>query len=269
MIKRKRIVETIIPSTPFGITGGSGSYGFEKYKTNDLSVETPYGRIVVEMIHYKGIDVAFIARHSIDYQCPPHQTNYRGIIKAFETLGVEYLMGSSAVTSVNPDMAPGQLVLLDDFMDFTKNRLYTYHQDGEVLAHVDMNEPYCHHLRNKLMEQATLDQLNIMPKATYVATEGPRRETRAEAGFYQKMGWDVLGMTNVPEVILAKEKGICYLNLGLVTRWANNEPPKKEALTKDEHAKIRQQMMGLFLNTYLNQKIDHDHCRCQLALNTL
>lgn len=257
----------VLPQTPYGIIGGSVPYGLDQYDREDLSLETPYGRIEACLISYGGLEVVFIPRHSRGFQCPPHQTNHRGIVEACQLLGVEYLMSTHAVSSVNPDLEPGSLTLLDDFVDFTKNRLYTFHQDGENLAHVNMDEPYCRHLTEKVRSQALANDLPLRAGAVYVGMEGPRRETRAEAHFYEKMGWDVVGLTEIPEVILAKEKGICYLSLGLVNDWASHPDPQKARLEEDQLNALRRSILRLFLDTYKNQSLDHDHCLCQLALD--
>ena len=265
MIRKRKLQAKTPNKTPFGIIGGSGTYGFEAYKTDEHSIETPYGRIVIEMVHYRDLDIAFVARHGRKIKYPPHQTNYRGNIEALSSLGVEFLLATCSVTSVNPELAPGELVLLEDFVDFTKSRFYTFHQDGEIPGNVEMDDPYCQHLRSRLMAQASEEELPLTREAVYAAAEGPRKETRAEAAFFRKMGWDVTGMTSIPEVILAKEKGMCYASVGLVTQWTKSLGNSAVPSTDDLDAK-RQQVIKLFLHTFRDQDLCHDHCSCSSAL---
>ena len=267
MIKKKRKKTSLRPSnTPYGIIGGSGTFGFESYKTEEYSIETEYGRIIIEMIEYHDIKIAFAARHGHQLKYPPHQTNYRGNIEALHSIGVEYLLATCSVTSVTPDIAPGELVLLEDFTDFTKSRFYTFHQDGEILGNVEMYDPYCQHLRRCLLNQAAADDLKLSKQVVYAAMEGPRKETRAEAAFFQKMGWEVTGMTSVPEVILAKEKGICYASVGLVTQWTKSLQQDSAFESVDQLDATRQSLVKLFMHTFRDQELCHDHCSCKLAL---
>lgn len=266
-MKKKINRQTKKPNkTQFGIIGGSGAYGFEEYKTDEYSIETPYGRIIIEMVHYQDIEVAFATRHGHTIKYPPHQTNYRGNIEALDSLGVEYLLATSSVTSVNPELKPGETVLLEDFIDFTKSRFYTFHQDGETIGNVEMDDPYCQHMRKQLVAQAKEEDLTLTKEVVYVATEGPRKETRAEAFFYRKMGWDVVGMTSVPEVILAKEKGMCYASIGLVTMYSTALKEDFAVSTADMDAS-RKQIIKLFLHTFKNQEMCHSNCSCCHALN--
>ncbi len=266
-MKKKQKPQVKKPNkTPFGIIGGSGTFGFEDYKTDEYSIETPYGRIIIEMIHYNDLEIAFAARHGRTLKYPPHQTNYRGNIEALSSLGVEYLLATCSVTSVKQDLRPGELVMLEDFTDFTKSRFYTFHQDGEILGNVEMDDPYCYHLRKQLLTQAKEEALPLTKEVIYAAMEGPRKETRSEASFFHKMGWDVLGMTSVPEVILAKEKGMCYASVGLVTMLSKGlqEDLNPSSAELDEK---RKKIVQLFLHTFENQELCHEHCSCRTALS--
>lgn len=223
------------------IIGGSGFYHPEFLdKPEKLLVSTEYGEVEL----FKGIvgkkKVYFLPRHKIGHSLSPGQINFRANIKALKKLGVRRILATSAVGSLNKLMLPGELVLFDNFIDFTKNRPTTfYDKEGEVY-HVDVTEPYCPELRGALMEAANNLQINFHPAAVYVCTEGPRFETPAEIRAFQKLGGDLVGMTGVPEVVLARELEICYAGIGLITNMAAGIT--KGSLTAEEVVEVVSKM---------------------------
>ncbi len=264
---KKNKLQLKTPKTiKYGIIIGSGDFDYEQHKHDEKSLETPYGRIMVDILDYEGIEIALIARHGHNIHYPPHQTNYRGNIEAMDRLGVEYILATCSLTSINPHISPGECVLLEDFVDFTKARFYTFHQDGAQPAHVDMNEPYCAHLRQALKNQADASLQCPEKEIICVAMEGPREETRAEARFFQKMNWDATSMTTVPEVILAKEKGMCYASVGIITLQGKSTVTNPIALQENVLNARRSQIIKLFLRTFKDEPLTHDACTCRQAL---
>jgi len=206
----------------FGIIGGTGFCGEgEEGEGERLPVETRYGMVAVDRARWGGVEVAFVRRHGRGHGIPPHRVNYRGNIAALRKLGVRNILTSAAVGSLSEEMPPGRLVVVDQFLDFTRGRPSTFFdgESGEVV-HVDMTQPYCPHLRGEIGAAAELLGEEVQVGGTYACAEGPRFETPAEIRMFRQLGADVVGMTSVPEVVLAREVGICYATVGIVTNWA-------------------------------------------------
>ena len=162
-----------------------------------------------------------MSRHGRNHAVPPHLVNYRANIWALRKLGVRKILATAAVGSLSSNFRSGEMVLIDQFLDFTKSRSQTFYEGGhQGVLHVDMTEPYCSAVRQVIMEAS--EQLGYVVKngASYVCTEGPRFETPAEIRMFQSFGAELVGMTSVPEVVLARELGMCYATIGLVTNEA-------------------------------------------------
>ena len=221
------------------IIGGSGLYELEGIKSAKTKViRTPYGKSPeVTLGVVRNRRVAFLPRHGKKHSLPPHVINYRANLWALRELGVRRAMGITACGSLNPRMKPGELALLEQFVDFTKRRVQTFYGGGkEGVAHVDVTQPYCPELREILVKTAERIKLEIHPRATYACTEGPRFETAAEIGALRRLGCDLVGMTNVPECVLARELEMCYAAIGVITNFAAGISKRK--LTHDEVAKL-------------------------------
>lgn len=205
-----------------GIIGGTGFYSPGLLdQESDQRVATPYGDVMLKTGIYKGQELVFLARHGVDHALPPHLINYRANIWALKMAGVDVVLATAAVGSLNKDLKPGEIVLVDQFLDFTRSRPETFYEGGESgVLHVDLTQPYCPALRQHLITTAQGLQLQIHRKGTYVCTEGPRYETPAEIQMFRMLGGDVVGMTSVPEVVLAREAGLCYATLSIVTNYA-------------------------------------------------
>ena len=184
-------------------------------------METPYGTVEPTTGKLANRELVFMSRHGRDHAVPPHLVNYRANIWALRKLGVRKILATAAVGSLCSDFHLGELVLLDQFLDFTKSRPQTFYEGGKQgVLHVDMTEPYCSAVRRVIMDAS--EQLGFAVKngASYVCTEGPRFETPAEIRMFQRLGADLVGMTSVPEVVLARELGMCYASIGMVTNEA-------------------------------------------------
>ncbi len=215
----------------FGVIGGTGFYRVtETAKAEPIKVDTPYGPVALERTHLGGVEIAFLPRHGVGHSVPPHRINYRANISALKQIGVTNILASAAVGSLTETMPPGSLAMLTQFLDFTRNRASTFYdgEKGEVI-HVDMTDPYCPHLRGELASAADALSEKVFEEAIYVCAEGPRFETPAEIKMFRRLGGDLVGMTNVPEVVLAREAGLCYATIAVVTNWAagvSKEPIK-------------------------------------------
>lgn len=180
-----------------------------------IKVATEYGQVLLKVGKVGGKEVAFLNRHGPKY-CPPHQINARGNIRALEKAGVGRILALAAVGSFEPQMKPGDLVLLSDFIDFTRGRMEYF----DAAKYTDVSFPYDLIMRKKILQTARKNKLKVHPEAVYVCTEGPRFESKAEIKMYRQLGADVVGMTQVPEVVLAAEAEIPYAVIGLVTNYA-------------------------------------------------
>ena len=201
------------------IIGGTGVYNLSLFDhVEEKLVETPFGECKVILGQVKEKKVVFMTRHGVGHKIPPHQINYRANIYALKSLGVTDIVATTAVGSVDKELAPGTLVFCDQFIDFTKNRVNTFFNGAPLpVVHVDVTEPYCSSMRSLLSEVGKDNELSFTTKGTYICTEGPRFETAAEITFYNKFGGSVVGMTGVPEATLAREAEMCYVTVSMVT----------------------------------------------------
>lgn len=205
-----------------GFIGGTGVY--DPAILTDLhryTMQTPYGDAVYEIGRHGKQEIIFLARHGSNHTIPPHKINYRANIYALKALDVTAVVSTTAVGSMNPEYKPGELVLIDQFIDFSKSREGTFF-DGRLhgVAHIDMTEPYCPLLRKEIIQICGEKGIVLHPSGTYICTEGPRFETPAEIRAFRIWGADVVGMTNAPEAQLAREAEICYATISMVTNFA-------------------------------------------------
>ncbi len=228
-------------SLKLGIIGGSGiaDAGFFK-EVRKKPLDTPYGKPSAPyVIGSSGeVEVVFLPRHGIGHTIPPHKINFRANIWGMKELGVKHLICPSAVGSLRQDYRPGETVISDQFIDFTKKRELTFF-DGPKVEHVSAADPFCEGLRQMLAKICTDNAIPHHPKGTYVCIEGPRFSTRAESRMFKNFA-DIIGMTLVPEAQLAKELGMCYANLAMVTDydvWAE-KPVSMEEVMKTMHANV-------------------------------
>ncbi|HKT21827.1 MAG TPA: MTAP family purine nucleoside phosphorylase, partial [Nitrososphaerales archaeon] len=199
-------------------TGVTEHFDLSRPKT----VKSRYGKVVVYLRPEEGYLI--IPRHGAAHKAPPHGINYLANIGAFEQLGVKEVIASSAVGSMNHGFGVGEIGLIEQFIDFTKRRQTTFFE--EKVVHTDMTYPYSRHLNLELGVAAKRLGIDLHQHLVYVCAEGPRYETAAEIKMYKILGGDVVGMTGVPEVVLANEKNIAYASVVLATNWAAGMQPK-------------------------------------------
>jgi 5'-methylthioadenosine phosphorylase len=254
-----------------GVFGGSGFYEwFEDGRSVEL--QTPYGSpsATISVATIGGRRVAFMPRHGRSHQVPAHAVNYRANVWAMREVGVTRLLGPCAVGSLRPEIAPGQVVLCDQFIDRTRARQDTYYSGPEVV-HVSSADPYCPELRGLAAELASQQTLDFKPEGTVVVVQGPRFSTRAESQWFTQMGWHVVGMTQYPEVMLARELEMCYLNISLVTDYDAGVVDRPEVAAVQAHDVMRvlaaniDRLQGL-LSRLIPRIRSSPGCSCQRSL---
>ncbi|HSE71128.1 MAG TPA: S-methyl-5'-thioadenosine phosphorylase [Nocardioidaceae bacterium] len=200
------------PPVPIAVMGGSGLYSFMG-DAEMVAVDTPYGApsAPVAVGEVAGRPVAFLPRHGLQHEYPPHRINYRANLWALHSLGVQQILAPCAVGALAPKLGPGDLVVPDQLVDRTTGRVQTFVEEGA--AHAPFAEPYCDRLRKVLLTSGPA----IHDGGTMVVIEGPRFSTRAESQSYAGAGWSLVNMTGHPEAVLARELGICYATIALVT----------------------------------------------------
>ncbi len=207
------------PRAQIGVFGGSGFYSFFK-RPERVRAETPYGfpssTVTISKVGEK--NVAFLPRHGVHHEYPPHMVPYRANLRAFKDLGVTRVIGPCAVGSLRPEVKPGDLVFCNQFVNFTNGRRDTFY-DGPETTHVGLADPYCPELRRIGLDAAKRLKMKAHEGGTVVVIQGPRFSTRSESKFFSAQGWDVINMTQYPEVALARELEMCYLNISVVTDY--------------------------------------------------
>jgi len=199
-----------------------GGTGLEEFFPDELKtrVGTPYGPSApIFMSREASKDIVFMKRHGDRHSVPPHRINYRANIWALHSLGVERILASNAVGAIDRSFKPKDFVVPSDFVDFTRSRASTFYDEAPV-THVDVSNGYCPELREALVRAAKSCGSVVWDRGTYLCTEGPRYESPAEIKMFQTLGCSIVGMTGLPEVILARELGICYASLCYVTNMA-------------------------------------------------
>lgn len=259
------------PTADYAVIGGTGVYTAGQLEHLQVYEEmTEYGHAQAMIGEIRGKRVAFLPRHGLKHQTPPHLVNYRANIRLLQLLGVQKAVATAAVGSLRKTLRPGQLVLLTDFLDFTRTRSATFYEEGRVV-HIDMSDPYCQTVRSSLDVTAKQENLDVIPSSTYVCTEGPRFETPAEIRYFAQIGGDVVGMTSVPEVVLAKEAGICYASIGIVTNFAagiSTQPLTHEEVvtTMSENIERVRKLMERWIE---EDNLQHRPCSCAQTVQSM
>lgn len=204
-----------------GVIGGSGLYemeGLEEVQT--VSLTTPFGSpsdsIVVGRL--EGTKIAFLPRHGKGHRIQPSSLNFRANIYAMKMLGVQWIIGVSAVGSMKENIHPGDMVIPNQFIDRTVGRINTFFSDG-VVCHISFADPVCPTLGHILAKSGEEVGATVHPEGTYICIEGPQFSTRAESKLYRSWGVDIIGMTNLPEARLAREAEICYATIAFATDY--------------------------------------------------
>jgi 5'-methylthioadenosine phosphorylase len=207
-----------------GVIGGSGLYEMPGLlDLREESVQTPFGApsdsyIIGRLEGVEGVELVFLPRHGRGHKLNPSEVNYRANVFGMKKLGVSWIISVSAVGSLQEPVVPGHVVVIDQFIDRTKNRKATFFEDG-LVAHIAFGDPVCGALRSYLLKAANSAGATVHDGGTYVCMEGPAFSTRAESELYRSWGARVIGMTNLPEAKLAREASISYATLAMATDY--------------------------------------------------
>ncbi len=204
-----------------GVIGGSGVYEIDGLaKTEWRRVDSPFGEPSDELLFgaLDGQAMVFLPRHGRGHRVPPSKLNFRANIDAMKRAGVTEIISVSAVGSLKEELAPGDFVIVDQFIDRTFQRDKTFFDTG-LVAHVGMGHPVCDRLGEQLAAAASEAGLSARRGGTYLVMEGPQFSTKAESELYRSWGCDVIGMTNMPEAKLAREAEMCYATVAMVTDY--------------------------------------------------
>ena len=247
-----------------GIIGGSGLYKMDALKdVREVSLDTPFGSPSDALIlgTLEGTEVAFLARHGRNHHFLPTELPFRANIHALKQLGVEYIISASAVGSLKAEVKPLDLVIPDQFIDRTKERIATFFGEG-IVAHVAFGDPICPQLANILgdaVASLNLPEVTLHRGGTYLCMEGPAFSTKAESNLYRSWGATVIGMTNLTEAKLAREAEIAYATLALVTDYDCWHPDH-------DHVTVEMVIENLHHNAINAQKVIQETVR-RLAAN--
>jgi len=239
-----------------------GGLGFALEGLTD-EIETPYGKVPIIRSRMKGFKIAFISRHG-DIHLPPHRVNYRAIISAAKKTGATAVISTNTVGSM-AGHPPGCIFLPSDFVEFTKCRANTFFEDRAV--HVDLSRPYCPVLRAALIDASRALGL-MVAEGTYVCAEGPHLESPAQIKMMRQFG-DVIGMTGYPEVALAREAGLCYASLCIVTNPAAGMNLGEDLSVSDiaDLMKSRQETVRQIIQAAAQSIHEDRACSCRNSLD--
>jgi 5'-methylthioadenosine phosphorylase len=256
----------------YAIIGGTGVYDPALLDDAERhTIETPYGSAQLTLGTYAGKRVAFMPRHGYSHSVAPHKINYRANIRALKQIGVHTVLATAAVGSLREELAPGELVLVDDFIDMTKSRPGTFYEGApEGVVHIDLSDAYCGRIREHLMATGGEQGIALKNRGIYVCTEGPRFETPAEIRLYASWGGSVVGMTTCPEVVLAKESEMCYATVAMVTNYCAGiakHPLTHQEVVDAMKANV-QKIRELFFHT-IERGTGERTCACPHALAEL
>ncbi len=204
-----------------GVFGGSGLYQIDDLVVEQtLAISTPFGEPSDEFIigSLNGVNIAFLPRHGRGHRILPSEINYRANVWAMKSLGVEFIIASGACGSFKEELAPGHIVIIDQFLDRTRHRHDTFMGEG-IVGHVMFGDPICPDLAGVLHDAAQKVDATVHKGGTYVCMEGPAFSTRAESKVYRSWDMSVIGMTNLSEARLCREAEICYASMALVTDY--------------------------------------------------
>lgn len=252
-----------------GIIGGTGFGSPDILKDIDrIKVHTPYGApsTILMTGRLEGVDIVTISRHGENHSINPSRVNFRANIWAMKELGVTHIFAVTAVGSLREEIAPGHLVCPDQFIDTTTMRKATFFEGHEV-CHIPMADPFCAKLRHLLSEVAGQLSLKYHKQGTVLTIEGPRFSTRAESKMFRLWGADIINMSTVPEVVLAREAGICYATIAMSTDydcWHETEEPVTWELIQKTMNENIENVKKLLLAAI--PKINFIDCSCKEAV---
>ena len=261
-----------MPEAKIGVIGGTGLYQVEGLTDiEEVDINTPFGKPsdTITIGKLEGVGVAFLPRHGRGHRIMPTEVPSRANIYALKALGVEHIIAINSCGSFKEELKPGDLVIPDQLIDRTRNRVNTFFGDG-IVAHIPFADPFCPVLSGVLFKAARDAGANVHRKGTFVVMEGPAFSTRAESRLYLSRGADIIGMSVLPEAKLAREAEICYASIACVTDYDSwherKEPVKVDIILKTlrQNADTSKRIIKLVVNR-ISKKRD---CECSAALKT-
>ncbi len=256
--------------TKIGVIGGSGLYEIKGLKIKKKkAVSTPFGKpsdnYFIGEIGDK--EIIFLPRHGSGHGIPPHMINYRANIWGFKKLGVKSVISVSAVGGIKKGLKPGDVVVLDQVIDMTRNRKSTFYDGKTGVVHIDFTEPFCPTLRKMILKAGKKIKVPVKNGGSYVGVEGPRLETAQEIKGFRILGGDVVGMTGMPEAALAREAEICYSALSVIANYAAGISRKKLTVSEVMEAMGEaNERIKLLLKETFKLVPDDMGCHCRSAL---
>lgn len=253
----------------FGLIAGSGLDGIPGLDVAEsLKMATPFGDPSSD--YGKGRladkDVVLLARHGPEHRIQPQRINYRANLWGFRELGVERIISVSAAGGIRSGMRPGNLALPDQIIDITSGRKSTFY-DAEEVVHVDLTEPYCPDLRSHVLAASDRCGVPVTGSGTYICVNGPRLETAAEIRTFSLWGADMVGMTAMPEAVLARELGICFASIVVITNFAAGITGKKLTTTEVmETMGASLEKLRVLLQNFFSLTFPARQCGCRRAL---
>ncbi len=204
-----------------GIITGTGFYSLPNLReTQKEVVETPYGNVDVETGHLAGREIVFISRHGKKHTIAPSDINYRANLYALHMKGVKIILATSVSGSLNTEWKPGTFIFLEQFLDFTYGRKYTFYPLDGKLAHITVTDPYCEETKKYIRQASENIGLKIHEGGVYSCFNGPRFETKAEINMVRMLGGNLVGQTGFPECVLARELAMSYASVAIVSNFA-------------------------------------------------
>jgi len=261
-----------MPQAKIGVIGGTGLYDIEGLEhIEEVDIDTPFGKPsdTITIGRLEGVSIAFLPRHGRGHHISPTELPARANIYALKLLGVEHIIAVSSAGSFKQEIKPGHLLIPDQLIDRTRNRVNTFFGDG-IVTHIPFAEPFCPTLCQVLYEAAKEAGADVHPNGTYIAMEGPAFSTRAESRLYRSWGADIIGMTALPEAKLAREAEICYAIIGCVTDydswWEPGKPVTVDVIlsTLFKNADTAKKIIKLAVGRIPEER----NCGCATALQT-
>ncbi len=261
-----------MPQAKIGVIGGSALYSIDGLtEIEKLDINTPFGKPsdIITMGKLEEVGVAFLPRHGQGHHLSPTEVPYRANIYALKSLGVGHIISVSAIGSLKEELKPGNLVIPDQLIDRTRNRISSFF-DGGIVAHILFAEPFCPVLSQVLFKAAKKIDTNVHQGGTYVVMEGPAFSTRAESHLYISWGASLIGMTALPEAKLAREAEICYATIAGVTDydcWQDScGPTSIDIILKTQRQQT--QKIREIIRLAVSRIPDKRQCECVTALKT-
>ena len=259
-----------MPQAKIGVIGGTGLYDIEGLTDiEEVDITTPFGKPSDTIIigRLEGVGIAFLPRHGKGHRIPPTEIPARANIYALKSLGVEQIIAICSAGSFKKEIKPGDLLIPDQLIDRTRNRVSSFFGEG-IVAHIAFAEPFCPVLSRIVYQAAQEVGVNVHAKGTFVVMEGPAFSTRAESRLYRSWGADIIGMTALPEAKLAREAEICYAVIGCVTDydswWEPGQPVTVDVILDILHKNV--DTARRIIKLAVSRIPDKRHCGCARAL---